>query len=258
MINWPKISLITPSLNQGKYIEQTIQSVLSQNYLNLEYIVIDGGSIDGTMQILKKYKSKLKYISEPDSGQSEAINKGLKMATGEIAGFINSDDRLLPGALKTVAHVFTKNSDIMWLTGKCKTVDWQGREIRPLITRYKNFWLNRYSYTFLLIMNFISQPATFWRKRLIKNSRIGLFDQSLHYSMDYDYWLKIGRLYDPVIVNKHLAEFRIHDRSKSGVGFRKQFLAEYEIGRRYSQSKLIDLAHKIHTLVASGIYQLIH
>lgn len=253
----PKITIITPSYNQGQFIEKTILSVLSQNYPNLEYIVMDGGSTDGTVEILKKYSNKLIWFSEKDKGQSEAINKGFKMAKGEIIGFLNSDDLLLPGTLEKIAGIFLVNPDCIWLTGKCKVIDEKGKEIRSLITSYKNFWLRHYSYQKLLILNFISQPATFWRRSLIFDSRIGFFDERLDYSMDYDYWLRLGKYFPPNIIDDYLAKYRIHQTSKGGKGFLKQFWTEYEISKRYTSSLLLCLIHLIHVIISIIMYELI-
>lgn len=255
--NLPKISIITPSYNQAQFIEQTILSVLSQNYPNLEYIIMDGGSTDGTVDILKKYQSKLTWFSERDKGQSHAINKGLKIATGEVMGYLNSDDLLLPGVLLKVGRIFARRKDCMWVTGKCKLIDEDNCEIRSAITTYKNFWLKNYSYKMLLILNFISQPATFWRKSLIFDKWIGFFDESLEYSMDYDYWLRLGKYFPPNIIDDYLAKYRIHRTSKGGKGFLKQFWTEYEISKRYTSSLLLCLIHLIHVIISIIMYELI-
>lgn len=141
--NLPKISIITPSYNQANYIEDTILSVLSQDYPNLEYIIIDGGSDDGTLEILKKYDKKLKIISEKDSGQTNAINKGMKISTGDIISYLNSDDMYLPGTLKTVGCRFTNYHDVKWITGRCRIIDNRGIAIRSIITTWKNLWLKK-------------------------------------------------------------------------------------------------------------------
>ncbi len=251
----PKISLITPTLNQGKFIKQTIQSVLSQNYPNLEYLIIDGGSTDETKEILESYGNKLIWISEKDKGQSEAINKGLKTVTGEILGYLNSDDYLEKNALVKVGEFFTQNNNAYWLTGKCYTVDENGRETRKLITSYKNLFLKYLRSKWLFyIVQFISQPATFWRREVTK--KIGLFDKSLHYSMDYDYWLRIWQKYKPYYLDDYLAYYRVHQRSKAIISPETQFKVEFDIIRRYTNSKIILSVHKFHSLLALLIYRL--
>ncbi|MCD4672777.1 MAG: glycosyltransferase, partial [Anaerolineaceae bacterium] len=162
----PRISIITPSFNQADFIETTILSVLGQEYPHLEYIVVDGGSTDGTLDILRKYETQLTWSSEEDRGQAHAINKGLARAGGEVVAFLNSDDVYAPGALLATGEYFAAHPGAWWLTGKCAIVDDQGCEIRKLITAYKHFWLQFRSYGVLQIMNYISQPATFWRRSL--------------------------------------------------------------------------------------------
>ena len=131
----PKISVITPTLNQGKFIEKTINSVIGQDYPDLEYIVMDGGSTDNTLEILRRYGGRLKFTSSKDKGQSDAINKGLKKSSGDILCYLNSDDVLAPGALFKVGEYFNENRNAMWLTGKCRVVDEEGREVFSTVVR---------------------------------------------------------------------------------------------------------------------------
>lgn len=252
--NLPKISLITPTLNQGKFIRDAIQSVLSQNYPNLEYIVIDGGSTDHTVDILKSYGNKLIWISEKDKGQSDAINKGLKMATGEVISYLNSDDYLQPGVLTKIGAFFAGNTQAFWVTGKCYTVDDKGREARKLITLYKNIFLkylrNR---NIFYIVQFISQPSTFWRRSVL--DKIGLFDTGLSYDMDYDYWLRIWQKYRLYFLDDYLSSYRVHRASKAVLSPETQFQVEFDIIRRYTDSNVILSLHKLHSLLALLIYR---
>lgn len=240
----PKITIITPSYNQGKFIERTIRSVLEQDYPNLEYIVVDGGSTDGTLDILKRYEGSLTWISEKDQGQSDAINKGIKMSSGEILAYLNSDDVYERGAIRRVADFFLAHPSHMWLVGRCRIIDENDREIRRFITRYKNFFLNRYNYNVLLTTNFISQPATFWRRRVIDD--IGLFNVAYHRVMDYDYWLRIGRKYSPGIVKDCLAGFRVYQESKTSGDFVESFRQELAVSQKYSNSIVINGLHYLN------------
>lgn len=249
-----KISIITPSYNQGKFIMQTIDSVLNQNYPNLEYIVIDGGSTDSTINILKKYKNKVKWISEKDKGQADAINKGIKMVTGDIIGYLNSDDIYLPQALKTVDDFFKLNPKAQWAMGDYSIINAEGRKIRPYVVWYKRFLRPFNSYKLLTFTNYIVQPSTFWRKNVIKT--IGLFDDSLPYEMDYDYWLRIASKFPLYIIKKSLSLFRIHDSSKSGLHYLRQFEEEIKVLEKHNINKSIKLLHVIHNKIIIFLYNL--
>ena len=247
----PRISVITPTYNQGHFIENTIHSVLDQGYPNLEYIILDGGSTDGTVDILKKYERHLIWKSEKDRGQSDALNKGFRMATGEILAFINSDDIYEPGALRKVGLLFACNPKISWLTGRCRIINTQGREIRKLITYYKNFWLLFKSYTLLLVIDYISQPATFWRRRVIE--QIGLFNEDLHLTMDYEFSLRVGTKYKLWVTNQTLASFRIHSASKSTY-IVEHFDEDLAVARRYARSNFQVYLHRLHNKLITLSY----
>jgi len=240
----PRISIITPSYNQAEFIERTIESVLSQGYPDLDYIVVDGGSTDSTVEILKRYEGSLRWVSEKDRGQSDAINKGISMATGDVIAYLNSDDVYEPGALKKVADYFTSHPEKMWLTGKCRIIDVNDREMRGAITGYKNFFLARYSYNILLVTNFISQPATFIRKELF--DEYGLFDVDHHRVMDYDFWLRVGRKHAPGFIDDYLAGFRVYLQSKTSSSFKDTFVQELEVCRKYSHSRLMIALHYLN------------
>ncbi len=252
---WPRISIVTPSLNQGDFIEVTIQSVLSQMYPNLEYIIIDGGSTDSTLSILNNYSGQVKWISEKDSGQTDAINKGLRLVTGEILAYLNADDILLPGSLSDVANIFKEHPEIQWLTGRCKIIDDSGKDVRRAIYLYKNFLLYSSSYRLLLLTNYISQPATFWRSELL--SLCGLFDSDLNYVMDYDYWLRIWKVASPYIHHQDIAGFRIQHNSKttSGGHLQEYIIEEGLVVERHSPSKIWYQFHNLHRVLMTNIYR---
>jgi len=228
----PKISVVIPSYNMAQFIEETIQSILTQDYPHYECIVMDGGSTDGTVDILKKYDGRISWVSAKDRGQSDAINKGLRQASGDILAYINADDAYEDGCFRKVADCFAKNPPLRWLYGKCRIIDDRGREIRKLITAYRNFWLRRYSYNRLLIMDFIAQPAVFWRREL--TDEIGLFDVSKHLSMEYEYWLKAGARYAPAFIDDYLARFRIHPGAKGSLSMAPAARVVLEDSRRYA------------------------
>ena len=201
------ISVITPSYNQGKFIEQTIQSVLDQSISTLQYIVIDGGSTDETISILKKYGSKIEWVCEKDSGQANALNKGFQKAVGDIIGWLNSDDIYFADTLTTILDFFEQHPEIDVLYGDAFHIN------------AHNDFINQYPtqpWSLKKFMNrcFISQPAVFFRRHLFKQS--GFLDESLHYCMDYEFWLRLAvqgaRFYH---LEKTLAATRLHSDAKT-------------------------------------------
>ncbi len=250
-------SIIIPSYNQGSFISQTINSILSQSYKELEILVIDGGSTDGTIEILKKYSDRIIWKSEKDSGQANAINKGLKMASGDIVAFLNSDDTYEPECLSKVADFFCKNPQYKWAYGKCKIINERDIEIRKPITIYKNLLLRKYSYFKLLTENFISQPATFWKREL--HGEIGYLNEKENFCMDYDFWVRIGKKYPAGVIHFYIANFRYHANSKSGSVNKKQFQDELRIAKAFSNNlKLPIFLHTINYYKIVAIYKLLN
>jgi glycosyltransferase involved in cell wall biosynthesis len=243
-----KFSILTPSYNQRRFIEQTAASILTQTGpFDLEWHVIDAASTDGTVEFLQSLNDpRLKWTSHKDRGQADALNQGLARATGDIIGWLNSDDLYLPGALAIVAGAFAGHPESHWLVGRCQIIGEDGRIIRRAITAYKDRKLDRYSYRHLLRENPISQPAVFWRKSF--GDAIGPLDVSLHHTMDYDLWLRMGRAAAPLILPETLASFRFHPSSKSGQEDRGRFRQEYAIANRYlGNDHLSRLIHRINT-----------
>ncbi len=209
-MNWhretPVVSIITPSYNQGKFIEETIQSVLNQDYPNIEYIVVDGGSTDNTIEILKKYEGRLKWISEKDRGQSDAINKGFRMAKGEILTWLNSDDTYLPGAVRKAVEYFNAHPDVGMVYGKTYLINEAGNVMGDYPTE-------SFNYKRLAVFNFICQPSTFFRREVFFD--VGGIDLELHYSMDYDLWVRIVKKYSVKYLPDFLSTYRLHMESKT-------------------------------------------
>jgi len=226
----PRISIITPSFNQGQFIEETILSVINQNYPNLEYIIIDGGSSDNSVEIIRKYEKKLKYwVSEPDKGQSDAINKGAVFATGDLIAWINSDDMYLPDTFQIVAQAYSP---------------WQNRMIIGPVINFREG--DHYeelepqtSLTDLESMVKFWDPGWSWHQPGIFIPRLswvenGGLNTSYHFGMDYDLVLKLLQSLEIKNVNVPLARFRLHDKSKGGVAGFELFLYEWsQISKRY-------------------------
>lgn len=250
-----KISIIIPSFNQAEYIERTLQSILQQEGdFQLECIVMDGGSTDGTVEILKSYDEQIQWVSEKDEGQADAINKGWKKATGDVIAYLNSDDTYEPGAFQKVVEYFQQHPDTMWLYGKCHVVDQNDKPMRKWITAYKNFLLRKYSYNKLLAENFISQPATFLRRQLLEE--VGYLDPKQHFVMDYEYWLRIGAKYAPGVVPSYLANFRWYPESKSGATFYRQFREELEVAKQYAKKRWPIWLHYFNYYKITTVYTL--
>lgn len=223
----------------------------------MECIVVDGGSSDNTLEIIISYSDRLKWISEKDKGQTDAINKGLRMASGDIVGYLNADDLLLPGALSRVARLFTENTEAMWVTGQCRIINEEDEEIRRLISAYKNAWLRFHSRSTLLITDYISQPSTFWRASIIAD--VGYLDESLHYAMDYEYWLRLYSKYPLVFIPEYLAAFRIHTQSKNtNAGHKDVYInEEKEIIKKYTGSIFLQALHNLHRWLMTTAYSTI-
>ena len=203
--NLPKISIITPSYNQGKYIEDNIQSVLNQNYINFEHIIIDGGSTDSTVEILKKYPH-LKWVSECDEGQADALNKGLAMSTGEIIGWINSDDYYEIDIFHDVADTF-RDSTVQWVVGLLKKFYEDINLIDPIVCP-------EITYNKLIEdPDIVKQPCTFIRKSAIESA--GGWNKELYMVMDYDLWIRLSKQSAPLMVQKDWAYFRSYDGQKT-------------------------------------------
>ncbi len=250
-----KISVVTPSFNQGRYLERTLRSVLDQRgNFDLEYWVIDGGSTDDSLEILKRHGDRLQWVSGRDKGQSDAINKGFRRATGDILAWLNSDDTYEPGALAAVAEAY-RQEPFAWCFGDCRIVDEDDREIRRAITRYKVSQSRRYSYRRLLRRDFISQPAAFFTAEAYR--RTGEISRELTYSMDYDYWLRLGRQGAPRYLNRYLANFRWHAVSKNGAAYRRAAWETWQTARRQAcGGEWLDVAmHFGHYCVLSVLYR---
>ena len=243
----PRISVVTPSYNQGQFIRATIESVLSQGYPDIEYFVMDGGSTDNTVSVLQEYGEKLEWISEPDNGQTHAINKGIKRSTGDIIAYLNSDDVYLPGTLHKIAQAFIDSPEIDFFYGDFHGIDRDGEILDKIKTI--PFCPNVLVYD----ANFICQPASFYRRRLFE--LIGHFDESLNFLMDYEFFMRAAKRKVGIrLIPDYLSAIRFHDDCKTlSDGVHPWVDERIKIKKLYIRKKVNNPAA---LKILSGIYRL--
>jgi glycosyltransferase involved in cell wall biosynthesis len=230
--SWPRLSIITPSFNQAEFIEETIRSVLLQGYPDLEYIVQDGGSQDGSVEIIRKYEKWLTYwASKPDAGQSDAINQGLDRASGHIVGWLNSDDVYLPDALQSIAQFFVCNPSASLVYGQAQLISRYGKYLGPAtqVQTYDRLYLLGES-------NVISQPAAFFRRDAFQAA--GRLDTSLHIVMDWDLWLRLEAQGPIYCITALLAQMRLYPEAKTYSSDRTLYREIRHMVERYGGKKL--------------------
>lgn len=256
----PKITVVTPSFNQGNYLEETIRSVLLQDYPNLEYLIIDGGSTDCSVEILHAYSEHLSFwVSEPDSGQCQAINRGLARATGDWLTWLNSDDVYLPGALWTIARTAAARPESHWVVGPVIFADTQLKRLGLFSPHCQtDDWLD-FVCTKRKHGTSLPQCGTFWSRHAWETA--GSLDESLHYAMDHEYW---GRLafhgFRPWCISTPLALFRLHESAKTSKG-ELHFMAEEKLIVEHWTARAMmpsDLRYLHHYRRTFGLRMLLH
>jgi glycosyltransferase involved in cell wall biosynthesis len=204
----PLVSIITPSYNQGQFLGETIQSVLNQDYEHIEYIIIDGGSSDNSLEIIHKYSDRLAYyVSEPDNGQTEAINKGFAKANGEIFAWLNSDDTLEPSAVSEAVNFLQNNPDIGMVYGDTNFIDLHGNKTGRFPAAQTDYNKLRQGYVH------IPQQSSFWRAELFK--QVGPLDEKIYFAMDYDLWVRLAKVSELKYHPRTWANFRLHSGAKT-------------------------------------------
>ena len=226
----PLVTIVTPSYNQGRFIRATIESVLTQNYSNIEYIIVDGGSTDNTLSILQEYKDRITIISEKDEGQSDAINKGFRRARGSIVAWLNSDDVYEPGAVQSAVDLFEVYKDIAMIYGEGYIIDENGQKLKRFENTIDyNLWM------LLYVWDYIMQPTTFFRKKALEE--VGYLDKSLNWVMDWDLWIKFGLRYDIKYCNQFLACSREYGETKTSQGDWKRVQEIGSLFKKYTSKK---------------------
>ena len=219
----PRISVVTPSLNQADFLDETISSVVGQGYPALEYVVVDGGSTDSSVEVIRRHEPAIaRWVSEPDGGHAAAIDKGFAMTTGEIMAWINSSDIYFPWTLSTVAGVFRDLPEVEWITGMQSHFD-TGAQPRAVVRDFCN------RYDLLAGQRFVQQESVFWRRSLWEQAGGGL-DESLALACDYELWLRFSRHADLYHVGTLLASFRYHDDGRGSVQWRDYLSEVHEAG----------------------------
>lgn len=231
-------SIVTICLNADRYLAEAMRSVLTQDFQDLQYILVDGGSSDRTQEIIRDFADqdcRVKWLIEPEPGIACAMNRGLQMAEGDIIAFLHADDRYPDvTTLTKVSALFQQRPDMLWLTGGLREIDADGEKLRDLPAR-------RFTKSRLLRNNIIYHPATFIRSNAIRD--VGGFDEGLRYAMDYDLWLRLAEMSPPCSCDELLAEFRVHAGSLSSDERDRALQEEYLVRQRYLRRGPVRLPH---------------
>jgi glycosyltransferase involved in cell wall biosynthesis len=223
----PRITVVTPSFNQAPFLERTIRSVVEQGYPDLEYFVMDGGSTDGSTDIIRAYADRIDHwVSERDGGQAAAINAGWRRATGQIVCWLNSDDFFMPGALLAIATAFVDHPSAALVYGRMRRVDAEGASLGIVGSEFK--WA-----TMLYSHQVIPQPAAFFSRAAVE--QVGPLDERLHYSMDYDFLLRLAPVAKPILIPTVLAGATVHGEAKTTRDRAKAEAETHEVRRRYAR-----------------------
>lgn len=256
--------IVTPSYNQAKYLRQTLRSVIKQRcpHIMVEYLVMDGGSKDQSVAILEQHQDLLKFVSQPDGGQSDAINQGIARLQQlkpdhkhTFFAYINSDDYYLPNSFAKVVQEFARQPSSQWLVGDAQIVNQSGQAVQGVVRLYKQLLRKVLSWWpgLLFVCNPIPQPAVFIRWSAVQ--QCGVFNQNLHYVMDYEYWLRCWRkLGSPILCSTPLAAFRVHPSSKGGSEFKQQFAEELAVARQFTQNRVLLWLHQRHVQLIVWLY----
>lgn len=222
----PRVSIVTPSYNAAPYLRAAIESVLAQDYPEIEYLVMDGGSDDGTVELLKSYGGKFRWVSERDAGQSDAIARGFEMTGGAIIGWLNADDLLKPGAVTAAVEAFQARPEAAVVYGDADFIDCEGRFIAPcsVVEPYSRQRLLYYG-------DYLIQPASFFTREAYQ--AVGGLDRSLHWAMDWDLWLKLAERYPFVYLPREMASYRWLGSNKSAEGGFDRLKEVERVARRH-------------------------
>jgi glycosyltransferase involved in cell wall biosynthesis len=259
----PLISIVMPCYQQAPFLEEAVRSVLDQKGVDVELLVMDPGSTDGSRELLQKlkeeYGEKLILHFAPDKGQSDAINRGMALARGKILAWLNSDDRLRPGALAVVSRYLNRDES-GWLYGRCGIINDKGRQISRFIVWYKNMRGRQFTFFKLLTEDFIPQMAAFWNRSIWEE--VGGVDNDRHLDMDYDLFLRFGRVDQPIVLTEYLADFRVQPHAKSSVRTYEAMDEAFRTAQQHAaglgwRGDLAILLHRIYRTRTKLIYKFV-
>jgi glycosyltransferase involved in cell wall biosynthesis len=245
-VTTPLVTIITPCLNRADFIEASIRSLAEQNYPNLQHIVIDGGSTDGTLEILQRHQGHLYWESTPGLGQAAALNRALELTRGEIVGWLNSDDIYLPGAVSRAVKILTSRPELDLFYGTCLFIDNEGDPIGTHST--KAFNVSRLVW---YEPGYFTIQSMFFRRRVI--DRVGGFDTSLRYALDYDWFIRIGKTCRVAYVPECLGAFRRHDAATQGRQHRTAYFKEVvDVSRRHGGNRFTPIKYQLMVRVPAA------
>lgn len=259
----PRISIVMPSFQQAAFLEEAVRSVLDQEGVEVELLVLDPGSTDGSRELLleleKEYGERLQLHFAPDEGQADAINRGMAKARGTVLAWLNSDDRLRPGALSRIVRVLD-STEPRWAYGRCGIIDEGSRSISRGIVWYKNLRGRRFSIYKLLTEDFIPQMATFWNRSLWEVT--GGVDKNRHLDLDYDLFLRFAQIVPPDVLTDYLADFRVHRQAKSTLRTFEAMDEAFLTAKRFAaglgwRGRLSIVLHRVYGWRTRLIYRLI-
>ncbi len=241
-----KVSIVTPSYNQAQFLEETILSVLNQSYPEIEYVIIDGGSTDGSLDIIRRYGDRLAYWqSGPDNGQADAINKGMAHTTGDIVSYLNSDDALAPGAVERIVEGFKRNPEAGVVYGATEKINPTGDIVKPM-------FCTTYSKRIHKTLCLVPQPSSFYSRAAWETC--GPFNVDLHFVLDWDFLLKVERHFSIVAIPDLISRFRVYETTKSSAGGWRRLAEIARVGRHYNG--LLDYNNLVyHALRAAHVFE---
>lgn len=251
-----EFSIVIPTLDSEKYLEETIQSIKSQDRsIQIEIIFSDGGSKDNTLKMIDNLNQEnlTKVILYNQVGLSNAINEGLKISKGKYLSYLNSDDQLDINALKVLKKKFEDDENKEWIIGLCKNIG-NSKILNSIINYYKSSLLKKLNFNLLCINNIISQPSVYWKRSLFE--KVGKFDKKLNFNMDYDMWLRMMKISKPYVLNCEISYFRRHDKSLSHKNLTGQFFEKYKTMRKNNNNILINILHITCSIIILIIYKL--